>query len=124
MTIMNSLAKAEAIIFSAAHEIYQHHLPLELPNHILQEVLTLYPLSETEIRDRIEWYMIDFSLSRSFYDIDKNSGHSAYHLLGALLDYETTNNGPCPNIFDLEPNLAFSFEPEIASLLPRYMKKD
>ena len=121
---MNLLAKAEAIIFSAAHEIYQHHLPLKLPNHILQEILTLYPLSQTEIRDRIEWYIIDFSLSRSFYDIDKNSGHSTYDLLGALLDYETTTNGPCPNIFDLEPNPAFSFEPGIASLLPHHIKKE
>ncbi len=121
---MNLLAKAEAIIFSAAHEIYQHHLPLELPNHILQEVLTLYPLSETEIRDRIEWYVMDFALARSFHNMDKHSAYWGYDLLAALLDYEMTNNCLCPNIFDLEPNPAFSFEPEIASLLPYYIKKD
>ena len=121
---MNALAKAEALIFSAAYEIYQRHLPIQLPDSVLREVLALYPLSQKDIRDRLEWYIINLSLSRSFYDLDKQSIYWGYDLLAALLDYETTNNCLCPNIFDLEPKQAFSFEPEIASLLPFPVKKD
>ena len=121
---MNLLAKAEAIIFSVAYEIYHNHLPLELPDHIYQTIRSLYPFSQTDIRNRIEWYVTVFSLSRSFYDMNKNSKCWGYDLLAALLDYETTNHCLCPNIFDLEPKQTFSFEPEIASLLPYYIKED
>ncbi len=120
---MNALAKAEALIFSAAYDIYRQHLPIQLSAPVLHEVLALYPLSQKEIRDRLEWYITDFTLSRSFYDLDKHSAYWGYDLLATLLDYETTNNCPCPNIFDLEPKQTFSFKPEIASLLPYYIKK-
>lgn len=115
---MNLLAKAEALIFRAAYDIYQDHLPLIPPKAVLDEILAMHPFTQAEILDRIELYVIEFSLDQSFFEPECVTRRESYGLLAALIDYETTRHELCPNLDDLIPPENFSFSPEIAALLP------
>ena len=121
---MKALAKAEALIYSAAYDIFYNELSFQLPDHIYQAIYKYYPFSKAEIRDRLEWYIIDFGLSLSFYDLEGYENHSTSDLLAALLDYETENGCLCPCLLDLKPKPNPSFDPEILPFLPDYIEKD
>ena len=115
---MNSLAKAEAMIFSAAYEIYHADLPMQLPESVYQEVMQLYPFTPTDIRDRLELYFIDLAIANCSHDMENSLSYAGYNTLAALLEDELSHQRLCPDIFDLKPKEFFSFDPEISALLP------